>query len=221
MPHSEFKKQQPTRLELPNELVYRSVDEILDLPLDDNVKDKISEISAKHQGQGIKYEDESQDSLEFSVIWDELSNYIRKDIIQTAKRSGLATMKPSQMVVVLRRIASKIQSSKNPDRSFVARDLKKIISILLNQPRKTLKETIKRLLENNEDPNKYDTRYLGGWIELVTEAMGELEPKKLGTYLDWNDAVSEILDEEAVAGQLDRGVEPDWNEIEDRIRAYS
>ena len=35
----------------------------------------------------------------------------------------------------LRRIAAAIQASKNPDRRLVARDLKKIISILLNKPK--------------------------------------------------------------------------------------
>ena len=39
-------------------------------------------------------------------------------------------MKPSQVAVVLRRIASKIQASKNPDKNLVAKDLKKIISAL-------------------------------------------------------------------------------------------
>jgi uncharacterized iron-regulated protein len=44
-------------------------------------------------------------------------------------------MKPSQVAMALRHIASAIQASKNPDRKLVARDLKKIISVLLNKPR--------------------------------------------------------------------------------------
>ena len=41
-------------------------------------------------------------------------------------------MKPSQTAQALRRIASKIQSSKNPDRTLVARDLKKILAAVIN-----------------------------------------------------------------------------------------
>ena len=37
-------------------------------------------------------------------------------------------MKPSQLAGQLRRIASAIDSSRNPDRSLVARDLKKVIA---------------------------------------------------------------------------------------------
>jgi hypothetical protein len=37
-------------------------------------------------------------------------------------------MKPSQLASQLRRIASKIDSSKNPDRDLVARDLNRIIA---------------------------------------------------------------------------------------------
>ena len=37
-------------------------------------------------------------------------------------------MKPSQLAIQLRRIASKIEASKNPDRTLVARDLKKVIA---------------------------------------------------------------------------------------------
>jgi hypothetical protein len=39
-------------------------------------------------------------------------------------------MKPSQVAIALLHIASGIQASKNPDKNLVARDLKKIISIL-------------------------------------------------------------------------------------------
>jgi len=39
-------------------------------------------------------------------------------------------MKPSQLASQLRRIASKIDASKNPDRTLVAKDLKKVLSSL-------------------------------------------------------------------------------------------
>jgi hypothetical protein len=39
-------------------------------------------------------------------------------------------MKPNQLVIVLRRIASNIERSKNPDRNLVARDLKKVVATL-------------------------------------------------------------------------------------------
>jgi hypothetical protein len=42
-------------------------------------------------------------------------------------------MKPSQLVTTLRRIASNIERSENPDRSLVARDLKKVVAILLDK----------------------------------------------------------------------------------------
>jgi len=42
-------------------------------------------------------------------------------------------MKPTQVVQSLRHIAASIQASKNPDRRLIARDLKKIVSILLNK----------------------------------------------------------------------------------------
>ena len=37
-------------------------------------------------------------------------------------------MKPSQLASQLLRIASKIENSKSPDRSLVARDLKKVLA---------------------------------------------------------------------------------------------
>jgi len=43
-------------------------------------------------------------------------------------------MKPSQVAIALRRIASAIQASKNPDKNLVARDLKKIISKIAEGP---------------------------------------------------------------------------------------
>ena len=39
-------------------------------------------------------------------------------------------MKPSQLASQLRRIASKIDSSKSPDRTLVARDLKKVLAVV-------------------------------------------------------------------------------------------
>jgi len=39
-------------------------------------------------------------------------------------------MKPSQLAIQLRRIASKIEASKNPDRTLVARDLKRTLAAL-------------------------------------------------------------------------------------------
>jgi hypothetical protein len=43
-------------------------------------------------------------------------------------------MKPSQTAQSLRRIASKIQNSKNPDRILVARDLKKLLAAVAAGP---------------------------------------------------------------------------------------
>jgi len=45
-----------------------------------------------------------------------------------AKLASVLHMKPSQLASQLRRIASKIDSSKNPDRDLVARDLNRIIA---------------------------------------------------------------------------------------------
>lgn len=41
-------------------------------------------------------------------------------------------MKPNQLVTTLRRIASNIERSKNPDRNLVARDLKKVVVAINN-----------------------------------------------------------------------------------------
>ena len=43
-------------------------------------------------------------------------------------------MKPSQVSASLRRIASKIEASKNPDRNLVARDLKRIVAEVVAAP---------------------------------------------------------------------------------------
>lgn len=42
-------------------------------------------------------------------------------------------MKPDQLVTTLRHVASGIERSKNPDRNLVAKDLKKVIALLLNK----------------------------------------------------------------------------------------
>lgn len=42
-------------------------------------------------------------------------------------------MKPGQLISTLRRIASSIERSKNPDRNLVARDLKKVVATLLGE----------------------------------------------------------------------------------------
>lgn len=49
-------------------------------------------------------------------------------------------MKPSQVSNLLRRVASTIENSKRPDRNLVAEDLKRLVAILLNQPKPQYKK---------------------------------------------------------------------------------
>jgi len=54
-------------------------------------------------------------------------------------------MKPSQLANKLRHIASKIDSSKNPDRTLVARDLKKVLAAVSPGA-----NTLRAIIENEE-----------------------------------------------------------------------
>jgi hypothetical protein len=82
-----------------------------------------------------------------------------------ASRKKKASMKPSQLASQLRRIASKIDNSKSPDRTLVARDLKKILAGL------TVSSTIPIITDNagstiDVDPMKpapagFDPGYMG------------------------------------------------------------
>jgi len=51
-------------------------------------------------------------------------------------------MKPSELASQLRRIASKIDASKNPDRTLVAQDLKQIIAAVAKPDRDTRQRII-------------------------------------------------------------------------------
>ena len=63
-------------------------------------------------------------------------------------------MKPTQVVQSLRHIAASIQASKNPDRRLIARDLKKIVSILL--PKNNIK-SFKGTIRSGYDGENCDT----------------------------------------------------------------
>jgi hypothetical protein len=118
-------------------------------------------------------------------------------------------MKPSQLVLTLFRIASNIERSKNPDRTLVARDLKRVVSLLLNEAVKKRKPTIVDMRYDNSDPNMKElvddvlyamddepiwfSRHDHGWI------MSRVDPNTLnpGDSVDgrlWGDIVAEVTD---------------------------
>lgn len=76
-----------------------------------------------------------------------------------------------------------------------------------------LEEAIKSIQSREND---FDTRYFGGWGDLICEAMETLSSLKRE---DWAEAVENVLQQEVDAGNLGRGhVNCDWKDVEARIR---
>jgi hypothetical protein len=98
-------------------------------------------------------------------------------------------MKPSQVAMALRHIASAIQASKNPDRKLVARDLKKIISVLLNKPRELVHKKFVEAWKKITEP----FRDLGVSDEPLYTDPKQIPSSKRIKYIDFGDGLVFVL----------------------------
>ena len=82
-------------------------------------------------------------------------------------------MKPSETAEILRRIASKIQSSKNPDRILVARDIEAVIKKLswFGKKKENKPEVLKFevYIANSELSNRYDPNKEDAYLDKIKE----------------------------------------------------
>jgi hypothetical protein len=111
-------------------------------------------------------------------------------------------MKPSQLVATLRRIASNIERSKNPDRTLVARDLKKVVAALIET-------TVEGLVINSVTHNKNSNPMFPSW-NISGTYNGQPYVYEVAVEMDGRDADTIHLSGEKIDEDVKGDVDYDW-----------